>query len=80
MPESVCDMCGWPIEEWQDSRGADVEAWLGDWNDMPLIHANPADHRPTRKPGEPEETWQSVFERFFSASERASRKGDGDGR
>lgn len=50
VPQRACHVCGWPIEEWQRSKGADVAAWFGDYEDQPRVHANPADHRPTKQP------------------------------
>ena len=49
MPERTCDLCGWPIEEWQ--RAQDLTDPRFDPYDI-IVHANPADHRPTRRPGD----------------------------
>lgn len=54
----TCDLCGWPIEEWQKritlGNGYVVESPNEYYaSQYEYRHANPADHRPTRKPEQP---------------------------
>lgn len=50
-----CDLCGWPIEEWQPRPGEVIPEGFSDAGVIVSIedvlrHKNPGDCRPTQKP------------------------------